>query len=197
MYPLFETVKVLHGEAFELQYHQQRIEYSFAVYYKKKPFFQLKDILSIPKKFSNGLFKLRFLYSDNAYQIEFSRYEPRMIDSLKIVESKVINYPLKLTDRAQITLLLQQKGEQQDILIVKDKLITDTSIANILFYDGSNWVTPSTPLLKGTCREKLLEAGKIKEAVIRLDDLHKFESFCLINAMLCGELTPIPIERII
>ena len=157
----------------------------------------MKDILSIPEKFSNGLFKLRFLYSDNDYQIEFSRYEPRMIDSLKIVESNDINYPLKLTDRAQITLLLQQKDEQHDILIVKDRLITDTSIANILFYDGTSWVTPSTPLLKGTCREKLLEAGKIKEAIIRLDDLHKFESFCLINAMLCGELTQIPIDRII
>jgi 4-amino-4-deoxychorismate lyase len=197
MYPLFETIKVLHGKAFGLQYHQRRIEYSFALYYNKEPFFQLKDILSIPEKFSNGLFKLRFLYSNNAYQIVFSRYEPRMIDSLKIVESNNINYPLKLTDRAQITLLLQQKGDLHDILIVKDKLITDTSIANILFYDGSSWVTPSTPLLKGTCREKLLEDGKIKEAVIRLDDLHKFESFSLINAMLCGDLAPIPIERII
>lgn len=196
MYPLFETIKVLNGQACGLQYHQRRLEFAFAMYYKKQPLYQLTEILSIPKKYSNGLFKLRFLYSESAYQIEFSRYKPRVIDSLKMVESNGINYPLKLTQRKQIALLLQQKGEQDDILIVKDKLITDTSIANILFYNGSSWLTPSTPLLRGTCREKLIDEGKIKEAVIRPGDLYKFESFCLINAMLCEELVPIPIERI-
>lgn len=197
MYPLFETIKVLDGKAYELQHHQRRIDFSFKEYYKTQSIFKLKDILSIAEEFSVGLFKLRFLYSNNDYKFEYSHYEPRKIDSLKIVESNNINYQLKFTDRAQINLLLQQKGEQHDILIVKDKLITDSSIANIVFYDGSKWVTPSTPLLKGTCRDKLLECGKIKEDIIRLDDVYKFESFELINAMFCGELVPIPIERII
>jgi 4-amino-4-deoxychorismate lyase len=197
MYPLFETVKVLDGQACELHHHQRRIDFSFKKYYKTQSFFKLKDILDIPKEFSGGLVKLRLLYSNDDYQFEYTHYRPRKIDSLKIVESNNINYHLKFTDRAQINLLLLQKGEQHDILIVKDKLITDSSIANIVFYDGSKWVTPSTPLLKGTCRDKLLECGKIKEAIIRVDDLYKFESFGLINAMFCGELTPIPIERII
>jgi 4-amino-4-deoxychorismate lyase len=82
-------------------------------------------------------------------------------------------------------------------LIVKNGFITDTSSANILFYDGRDWVTPSTPLLMGTCREKLLRGGKIREENIKRDDIYKFKHFRLINAMIGENLLPIPIINII
>jgi 4-amino-4-deoxychorismate lyase len=113
-----------------------------------------------------------------------------------VIENNKIYYSLKFTDRSQINGLLKQKGDYDDILIVKNGFITDTSISNIVFYNGNEWTTPATPLLKGTCRDKLLKEGKIKEEIIKINDLHKLKSFCLINAMICGDLLPIPIENI-
>jgi len=69
-------------------------------------------------------------------------------------------------------------------LIVKNSLITDTSIANIAFFDSIRWVTPALPLLKGTTREKLLREGKIFEENIHVDDLERFSKVALMNAMI-------------
>ena len=196
MFPLVETIKVLNGKIYNLPYHQKRLEYSFEVYFKKKPFFLLQNVITVPEEHSNGLDKLRFLYSKDDYKLEFSYYKPRKINTLKVIEDSKIYYPLKFTDRSQINRLLKQKGDYDDILIVKNEFITDTSIANIVFYSDNEWVTPAAPLLKGTCRVKLLKEGKIKEEIIKIHDLHKFESFCMINAMNGGDLLSIPIENI-
>ena len=197
MFPLVETIKILNGEICNLLYHQRRLEYSFEVYFKEKAFYLLQDVITIPKEFSKGLVKLRFLYAKKDYKLEFFYYTPHKINILKVIENNKIDYLLKFTDRSQINRLLKQKGDCDDILIVKNGFITDTSIANIVFYNGNEWVTPATPLLKGTCRDRLLKEGKIKEEIIKINDLHKFKSFCLINAMLCGDLLPIPIKDIV
>ena len=63
-------------------------------------------------------------------------------------------------------------------------LITDSSTANLLYYNGNQWLTPTFPLLKGTQRAKLLEQEKIQVADIRPSDLHNFKKVRLINAML-------------
>lgn len=196
MFPLVETIKVLNGKIYSLLYHQRRLEYSFEVYFEKKPFFILQNIITIPEVFSKGLVKLRFLYNKDDYKLEFSSYKPRKVKTLKVIENNKISYSLKFTDRSQINRLLKQKADYDDILIVKNEFITDTSIANIVFYNDNEWVTPATALLKGTCRDKLLQEGTIKEDIIKINDLHKFKSFCLINAMICGDLLPIPIENI-
>jgi len=196
MFPLVETIKVLNAKIYNLQYHQRRLEYSFEEYFKKKPFFLLRNVITIPEEFSKGLVKLRFLYTQDDYKLEFSDYKPRKINTLKVIENNKICYSLKFSDRSLINRLFMQKGNYDDILIVKNGFITDTSIANIVFYNDKKWVTPATPLLKGTCRDKLLKEGKIKKEIIKINDLHKFKSFCLINAMNCGDLLPIPIESI-
>lgn len=196
MFPLVETIKVSDGEIHNLPYHQRRFDYSFEVHFEKKPIFTLQNVITIPEEFHKGLVKLRFLYTKDDFKVEFSNYTPRKINTLKVIESNKISYSLKFTDRSQIDILLEQKGECDDILIVKNGFITDTSISNIVFYWDHEWITPATPLLKGTCRDKLLKEGKIKEERLKISDLHKFKSFCLINAMICGDLLQTPIENI-
>ncbi|AHF97009.1 MAG: aminotransferase class IV family protein [Minisyncoccia bacterium] len=196
MFPLFETIKILDGKIYNLSFHQKRLEFSFQIYFQKKAPFLLSDIINIPKDFSKGLVKLRFLYSEKSYKLEFLHYKPRKIITLKIVENNEINYSLKFTDRSQINDLVHQKGTCDDILIIKNGFITDTSIANIVFYDGKEWVTPAIPLLMGTCRAKLLKENKIKEEVVKITDLYKFRAFCLINALNCNNLSPISIINI-
>jgi 4-amino-4-deoxychorismate lyase len=196
MFPLFETLKILDGEFHNLPYHQRRFEYSFELHFGMKPFFPFQQVVTVPEEFQKGLVKLRLLYTKDDFKLEFSNYSPRRISTLKVIESNNISYSLKFTDRSQINGLLKQKGDCDDILIVKNGLITDTSIANIVFYYGKKWVTPSTPLLKGTCRDKLLNDGTIKEEKIKINDLLKFKGFCLINAMFCGDLLPTPVGNI-
>ncbi|MEO0570500.1 MAG: aminotransferase class IV, partial [Bacteroidota bacterium] len=71
-----------------------------------------------------------------------------------------------------------------DILIVRKGWLTDSYYANIIFWDGTGWYTPSTYLLNGTKRSQLLQGGIIQEAPIQLKDLKSFKGFQLINAML-------------
>lgn len=75
------------------------------------------------------------------------------------------------------------KDDCDDILIIKNKRITDTSIANIVFYNGNRWITPSQPLLEGTCRARLLSEGGIEVDEIMMNDIKLFSQFKLINAM--------------
>jgi len=77
-----------------------------------------------------------------------------------------------------------QKEQCDDILIIKKGLVSDTSIANIAFYDGKLWFTPKAALLKGTCRTRLLLEGKIIEKEIRVEDIKKYKKIALMNAMI-------------
>jgi len=131
-----------------------------------------------------GLVRCRVLYVQSIEVVEFFPYQPRRINSLKLVYDDSIDYSLKYNNRDTLNRLVQMKGNCDEILIVKNGYITDTSYTNICFYDGTHWHTPSAPLLKGTKREQLIEKGIIIEAEIKPDDLLKYSNAMLINAML-------------
>lgn len=116
--------------------------------------------------------------------VAYHEYKKREINSLKLVYDDEIEYSLKSTCRDKLDALFAQRGECDDVLIVKNSLITDTTIANIAFFDSNRWITPRIPLLKGTTRERLLREGKIFEADIAVDDLKKFSKIALMNAMI-------------
>ena len=59
-----------------------------------------------------------------------------------------------------------------------------TSIANIAFFDGVDWISPKKPLLKGTTRARLLKERKLILKDIRKDDLKAFTKAALMNAMI-------------
>ncbi|HEY6906318.1 MAG TPA: aminotransferase class IV, partial [Ignavibacteriaceae bacterium] len=86
--------------------------------------------------------------------------------------------------RNAITDLKAYREDCDDILIVRNGTITDSSIANIVLYDGKNWVTPEFPLLEGTARERLLHTGRIISKDIKLDNIKMFSHFRLVNSML-------------
>ena len=131
-----------------------------------------------------GLLKCRIIYSDQIEKIEFVPYQIPKIQSLKIIVNDQIIYNHKYLDRDQLDHLYRQKGDCDDILIVKNGLITDTWFANILFYTGTQWITPAKPLLKGTQREHLINAGIIKPKDIAVSDFGSFTKARLVNAMI-------------
>ena len=93
--------------------------------------------------------------------------------------------------------MFAQRGKCDDIIIIKNGLVTDAFAANLLFFDGKNWVTPTTPLLKGTQRQFLLDQEIIFETKIREEDICSYQKVGLINAMVSFEDMPvIPMEKI-
>jgi 4-amino-4-deoxychorismate lyase len=179
----FETIKAVDGEIFNLLFHQERYE-SVLKHFGIKDVQDLSLYLNPPK---NGLYRCRVVYEifKDFYNIdvEYYEYKKKNINSLKLINSD-ISYEFKSTSRAEIDELYAFRDGCDDILIVKNSLLTDTSIANIAFFDSTKWITPAQPLLRGTTRERLLVEGKIVEAEIFVDDLVNFSKVALMNAMI-------------
>jgi 4-amino-4-deoxychorismate lyase len=68
-------------------------------------------------------------------------------------------------------------------LIVKNNLLCDTTIANIALLIDNQWLTPSTPLLEGTTRARLLDEGFLSAACLTSKDIQKADKIAIMNAM--------------
>ena len=122
-------------------------------------------------------------------------YQMRMVASLRLVTSDKIDYSYKRTNREELNELFGRKGNADDILIVKDGYLTDTSIANIALYDGNSWYTPAHPLLRGTKRAELLDNQLIVEKDISWLQLDDYTHIMLFNAMIDWERIIISVDR--
>lgn len=180
----FETIRVVDGEIFHILFHQERYE-SVLKKFGVENAQNLETFIKPPKI---GIYRCRLIYdlSKTPHQIDvtFHDYKKRDINSLKLVYDDDIEYQLKSVCRDKLNALYDQRGECGDVLIVKNSFITDTTIANIAFYDSNRWLTPASPLLKGTTRERLLRDKKIFEEEIAIKDLKKFTKIALMNAMI-------------
>ena len=140
--------------------------------------------------------KCRILYRESVQDITFEKYQPKRIQSLKLVEATP-RYGYKYADREELTRLLTRKGEADEILVTCKGLITDTTFSNVVFRQGEHYFTPDSWLLNGTKRQKLLREGRIIEKRITRETLHEYDSVSLINAMLDIEDTiPVPVSSI-
>ena len=177
-----ETIKALDGKLYNLSYHQKRLEATLP-----NAKIVLQDIVTPPQ---TGLFRCRVIYDDTNYEVTYHPYKKRDIKSLKLVFDDTIEYSKKYSDRSAINALMEQKLSCDDILIIKNGLISDTSIANIAFKYKNEWLTPKKPLLKGTTRARLLQNHQMLEADISLKDLEKFSQVALMNAMIDFAIIP-------
>jgi len=200
---LIETIKIEDGKIYNLKWHNQRCNRSRLELFGCDAI-RLEDyIKDYPPK---GLFRCRVLYSEDIIKVEYIPYKKREFKSFKIVSSD-IEYSYKYSNRDELDRLKEQNIQDSleleclhpkktrlkpsvtnylydDIIIQKDGLLTDSTIANIAFFDGENWITPKKPLLRGTVREKLLNQNFLIEKDINSDDLRHFCNFALMNAMI-------------
>jgi 4-amino-4-deoxychorismate lyase len=183
MYQYIETIKVLDGEVKNLPCHQARFERTRSEMLGFKSHPQLEDEILVPKRAGKGLFKCRILYDHSEVRVEFHPYIKPEITSLKLVSSDQISYTYKSADRSALSALFKQRGSKDDILIIKKGRITDSSFANVVLWDGCRWLTPEKPLLEGCMRASLLKAGVIDTADIQLNNLSRYKSLRLINAL--------------
>ena len=182
-----ETIKLLDGEFYNLEHHQSRLEFTFSRFFNGLDTVNLKrELDEIPRPML-GLFKCRVVYEEKINKITFQPYTIKPIQSLKLVEANDIEYNFKFENRDQLNHLYNLKGSADDIIIIKNGLVTDSSYANLIFKRGDDWITPESPLLLGTMRQKLIDENKIKSDAILIDEISKYEKVKLINSMLgCG-----------
>ncbi len=183
MYPLFESVCIENSQIKNADYHEARFRRSYIQLYKTHSTYSLFDGIHLTNLDPTLKYKLRIGYKQHGTLFSFSAYENSIPSSLKLVSDDTISYNLKRNNRKKLNNLYKLKGDFDDVLIIKNGLVTDTSYANILFTDGKQIVTPATPLLEGTCRARLLDHNKISEKRILEDEIQNFESFQLINAL--------------
>jgi len=193
---LFETIKIAGSKIFNLPLHNERMNRSRYALFGVKDLIKIEDYIEVPPESENKIIRCRVIYGISVQSVEYSQYIARNIKTLKLIEGGNIDYNYKLLDRSNLNALLDNKIAD-DILIIKNGYITDCSFANIVFFDGKRWITPSTPLLRGTMREMLLRKGVISESVITVNDLQRYSHFKLINAMLGFEAPILPIGNII
>jgi 4-amino-4-deoxychorismate lyase len=130
-----------------------------------------------------GIYRCKVVYDNvQIISVEYQPYVKKEIKKLKLIESD-IEYPKKYLDRSEITKLLKSIDDADDIIIVKNGLIADTSIANVALLKNGAWITPKKPLLNGTMREKLLMEGLLKEADISAKNLAEFDAIAIMNAL--------------
>lgn len=190
-----ESIAIVDGQIQRLPWHQRRVDQALNAFYKDATL-DLYAVIQKNAALQPGTVKCRVLYDSDSYDVQFSQYSPRDIKTLKLVENNDIDYPFKFADRTAINNAFDQRGDCDDILIVKNGRIMDSSIANIALRRDEKWFTPREPLLRGTMRDYLLENGVLAEANIGVRDLPSFHGYKLINALLAFASDEFPVSNI-
>jgi 4-amino-4-deoxychorismate lyase len=198
MSQLFETIRVVDGNPQHLFWHEQRMNRSRSLIGDVTEPISLKGFIDVPVAYRKGIVRCNIGYGSKCESLIFGLYEKKSIRSLRLVTCNEIDYRAKYSDRSLLQVLLSKRGECDEIIIVKNGCITDTSMSNLIFLEKDHWVTPSSPLLRGTTRERLLAEGILTERQITPGMLSEFSACKLINAMrLPEEEETIPIGRIV
>lgn len=194
---LVESIKLLDGRFYNLKGHEQRMNHSLQLLFGSAKQVNLQEFFKSTHYPSHGLYKCRVLYDSGINDVEFVPYTPKSIKTLKLIEDSNIAYEHKYTNRSGLDKLYAQRGNCDDILIIKEGLVTDAFSANIVFKKDHTWVTPTSKLLSGTMRQSLLDRGLIFEEKITINDIRSYTSFKLINALLEFEGPELNVSNII
>jgi len=174
---LLETIKIKNGKIENIEWHNRRCNRSRKELFNATTPLDLETFISPPSK---GLYRCRITYTEEVQTIEYLPYTPKRFNEFTLIKSQ-IEYHYKYNNRAELTAL---KKDYDEIIIEKEGLLTDTTIANIAFYNGQEWLTPKTPLLEGTIRAKLLHNNFLIPKDIKKKALKNFSHMALMNAMI-------------
>ena len=137
MYQFIETIRIEKGEAFRLDLHEKRMNITRNFFWPDSPELKLKEIL-IKTNFNQYTerTRCRIVYDQNFIECKYYPYSPRQIKNLKCLYTDQLQYRFKSADRTEIDRLFATREDFDDVLFVRNNLITDTSIANIAFWNG-------------------------------------------------------------
>lgn len=182
---LLESLRIEHGQIGLPEYHNRRVNAARSALFGATEQWDVRECLSRINLPQSGVHKCRLLYDTEVRSVECIPYQKRAVRSLKLVEIPTgFHYAWKYADRTALHTFVQQREHCDDILLVRDGWLTDTSYSNIALYDGTQWYTPARPLLRGVRVAWLIEQGALQQADIHQRDVGSFQKLILLNAML-------------
>ena len=193
-----ETIRIRDGAPLHLDGHQRRVDDTFRAFYPGKPPLSLAAVIADTGMDAHADLRCRIVYVDAAHEITVTPIQPRTIHSLRLVDLPPdYDYAYKYADRRILELAFARRGDADDVLLVRDGWITDTSVGNVALLANGRWYTPALPLLAGTTWKRLVHAGVIVPRPIHVEDLHRYESCMVFNALRdWGEQPTIPVSAI-
>lgn len=180
---LLESIKYENGQLHNLSYHEARMRNALKSVFKKNRTFNLSKTIPIPKGLKKARYKCRIVYDTEIREINFTEYKRKKIKKLNLVVDDKISYRHKFEERSCILVHTEKQKADTEILIVKNGFLRDASYSNIALFNGTEWHTPSYPLLKGTKRAELLDKGVLISKMLRPDDIKNYERISFINAL--------------
>ncbi|MGC4130543.1 MAG: aminotransferase class IV [Bergeyella sp.] len=198
MYRFIESIKVEDQKAGLLELHQKRVDETFAHFGKADSAISVESIFRSLEHDEDGLYKLRIAYNlEGDFRTQMIPYAIPEIDDFQLIENNELDYSFKYEDRAEFE-KMKDKASAEEIIIVQNGHITDTSFSNLLFLKKKEWFTPATYLLNGVQRQHLLKTNKIKESEITMENIREYSHFQIINAMNdFDDMFIYPIQKII
>lgn len=178
-----ETICLLNGKVQNVDAHVKRMESTGSYYGFEPPELPELEEMLTPGMDVNTKLKCSITYHTEINTIVFEHYEPMPVSTLKLVKASP-DYAFKFADRTTLNILMDKRAGCDQILIIRNGLVTDTTISNVVFSKDDDLFTPHLPLLNGTKRQKLLKEGRIKEIEINVDNIKEYDKVYLINALI-------------
>jgi 4-amino-4-deoxychorismate lyase len=178
-----ESIQLNDGVFKRLELHQDRVCKAMKDFFPTVKVIDLAEYLHQLAFPVQGIYKCRLVYDSMIRNVEFTLYIPRKIETLRLVKTEMESTPYKKVDRSRLNAAYALRGDCDEIILVKNGLVTDTSYTNIAFFDGNHWVTPRIPLIYGVNRTELICKGILTEKDIPLSELENFNRVSLFNAM--------------
>lgn len=177
-----EAIKLKDGVFYNLPYHQARMDRTLDEFGGMR-IHLASALANTNSEIEQGLFKCRLVYGRYGIEdVAFIPYSPRLITTVEMVIADDIEYGYKYTDRECLNKLHGQ-SDCDDIIIIKNGLVTDAFASNLVFESAEGLFTPDSCLLSGTKRRFLLDQGKIRQRRIRMGDIYSYNCIRFINAM--------------
>ncbi|MBT4179278.1 MAG: branched-chain amino acid aminotransferase [Campylobacteraceae bacterium] len=172
----FETIKCEDYEIFNLDFHKKRIANTVGLN------INLEEYIYPPNA---KLIKCKLIYDEcGVTDVLYDVYVKKDVTSFQLVYDDNIKYNKKALLRDDLDALSEKREKSDEIIIVKNNLITDTSIANIAIYLDEEWITPKVALLEGTTKARYVENNILKLKDITLEMLKNCTEFATLNAMI-------------
>jgi 4-amino-4-deoxychorismate lyase len=187
---LFETIKVKENRLQHVDYHNLRLNKSRRELFGASDDWDIQSMINLKDLDPDLVYRCKFIYGLKFQSVDVAPYQIKPLKTLRLVNIDTNLYSQKYLDRTAIDQYKQANTDVDDIIFVIGNRMTDCTYANLVFFDGLHWITPSTPLLMGTKRQRYLDEQIISEAVIKVDDLTHFKKLKIINAMIDFEDSP-------